>query len=168
MTSYQAAHIDAWARNPTHTSHTDSRPHATVLLATEDQANNNKSHTVHIYHDENGNYTGHSLYPERQNKTTDNWTYCFGIGAARGRSTIARYWEQALRSLCYIPSWIKQCCISVLRKPTKANMLTSFVQLNIAVYDSASDLAAHTINNTMSLSLVIPERVGTRLSPSCR
>ena len=43
-----------------------------MLLATEEQAQNNKSQTVHIYHDDNGNYTGHSLYPERQNKASDD------------------------------------------------------------------------------------------------
>jgi hypothetical protein len=30
---------------------------------------------VHIYHDENGKYTGHSLYPERENKKED-WDGC--------------------------------------------------------------------------------------------
>ncbi|KAF2628839.1 hypothetical protein BU25DRAFT_409864 [Macroventuria anomochaeta] len=58
-------------KNPTHTSHTDSKQHTTVLLATEEQAKTNKSHTVHIYHDEIGNYTGHRIYPERQNKESD-------------------------------------------------------------------------------------------------
>ncbi|KAF2449340.1 hypothetical protein P171DRAFT_480429 [Karstenula rhodostoma CBS 690.94] len=58
-------------KNPTHTSHTDPERHATVLLATEEQAKTNKSHTVHIYHDENGKYTGHQMYPERSNKGSD-------------------------------------------------------------------------------------------------
>jgi hypothetical protein len=41
-------------------------------LATEEQAKDDKSQAVHIYHDENGNYTGHTLYEERQNKQTDD------------------------------------------------------------------------------------------------
>ncbi|UPX16753.1 uncharacterized protein EKO05_0007139 [Ascochyta rabiei] len=61
----------ATLKNPTHTSHTDSRQHATVLLATEEQVKSNKSQTVHIYHDDNGNYAGHRIYVERQNKTSD-------------------------------------------------------------------------------------------------
>ncbi|KAF2022233.1 hypothetical protein BU24DRAFT_339780 [Aaosphaeria arxii CBS 175.79] len=59
-------------RNPSHSSHMDPRPHTTVLLATEEQARNNKSHAVHIYHDQNGNYVGHVVFPERQNKSSDN------------------------------------------------------------------------------------------------
>jgi hypothetical protein len=58
-------------RNPSHTSHTDPRPHVTALLATSEQDAQNKSQVVHIYHDENGKYTGHSLYPERENKKED-------------------------------------------------------------------------------------------------
>jgi hypothetical protein len=59
-------------RNPTHTSHVDPKPHVTVLLATETQVAEDKSQAVHIYHDESGNYTGHVLYPERQNKKSDD------------------------------------------------------------------------------------------------
>ncbi|KAF2875292.1 hypothetical protein BDV95DRAFT_604048 [Massariosphaeria phaeospora] len=58
-------------KNPSHTSHSDPTPHATALLATDDQAKNNKSQAVHIYHDENHNYIGHTLYEERDNKTSD-------------------------------------------------------------------------------------------------
>lgn len=46
-------------------------PHATALLVTEDQARNNKSQTVHIYRDANHNYTSHTLYEERDDKTLD-------------------------------------------------------------------------------------------------
>lgn len=59
-------------RNPTHTSHTDLKPHATALLATEEQFKNGKGQTVHLYHDEQGHYTGHFLYEERANKPSDD------------------------------------------------------------------------------------------------
>ena len=70
-TSTAIAHVNRPYRNPSHTSHTDLRPHATALLATELQAAQKKSHVVHIYHDENGNYTGHTLYSERNNTAND-------------------------------------------------------------------------------------------------
>ena len=57
--------------NPSHTSHTDTRPHATVLFATEEQSKNNKAQTAHVYHDEQGRYAGHILYQERDNKPSD-------------------------------------------------------------------------------------------------
>ena len=59
-------------RNPSHTSHSDRIPHVTALLATDAQAAQNKSQAVHIYHDDNGNYTGHTLYEERENKSADD------------------------------------------------------------------------------------------------
>ncbi|OCL14022.1 hypothetical protein AOQ84DRAFT_276106, partial [Glonium stellatum] len=59
-------------RNPSHTSHSDPKPHATALLATEDQAKDDKSQAIHIYHNENENYTGYTLYPERQNKKSND------------------------------------------------------------------------------------------------
>ncbi|CAI7614268.1 hypothetical protein N7478_001329 [Penicillium angulare] len=58
-------------KNPSHTSHTDLTPHATALFATEEQFKNNKAQTAHIYHDEQGQYTGHILYQERGNKSSD-------------------------------------------------------------------------------------------------
>ncbi|PYI03358.1 hypothetical protein BO78DRAFT_322808, partial [Aspergillus sclerotiicarbonarius CBS 121057] len=61
----------ATLKNPTHTSHTDATPHATVLFASEEQFKNNKAQTAHIYHDADGNYTGHTLYQERDNKPSD-------------------------------------------------------------------------------------------------
>ncbi|GAM44034.1 hypothetical protein TCE0_060f19332 [Talaromyces pinophilus] len=61
----------ATLKNPSHTSHTDPRPHATVVLATEEQFQNNKGQTVHIYHDAQGRYDGHILYQERENKPSD-------------------------------------------------------------------------------------------------
>ncbi|KAF4463878.1 hypothetical protein FALBO_9291 [Fusarium albosuccineum] len=62
----------AMLKNPTHTSNSDPTPHVTVLLATARQAEANKSQALHIYHDDNWNYTGHMLYEERDNKRTDN------------------------------------------------------------------------------------------------
>ena len=53
---------NSYSRNPSHTSHTDPRPHATALLATEEQAARGKSQPIHIYHDEDLNYLGHALY----------------------------------------------------------------------------------------------------------
>ncbi|KAG5301303.1 hypothetical protein I7I48_01270 [Histoplasma ohiense] len=35
-------------KNPSHTSHTDLKPHATALFATEEQFKNNKALTAHI------------------------------------------------------------------------------------------------------------------------
>ncbi|KAI0867388.1 hypothetical protein GGS24DRAFT_495373 [Hypoxylon argillaceum] len=58
-------------KNPSHTSHTDLKPHATVRLATNEQAARQVSQTVHIYHDEDGNYDGHQLFPERPDKKSD-------------------------------------------------------------------------------------------------
>ncbi|KAJ9314128.1 hypothetical protein DTO271D3_5605 [Paecilomyces variotii] len=46
----------ALLKNPSHTSHTDPRPHATVLFATEEQLKNNKAQAAHIYHNEEGHY----------------------------------------------------------------------------------------------------------------
>ncbi|KAK9243962.1 hypothetical protein V1506DRAFT_347311 [Lipomyces tetrasporus] len=59
-----------WKKSITHESY---RPqtHATALFATEEQFKNNKAHTAHIYHDEQGRYAGHTLYPERENKPSD-------------------------------------------------------------------------------------------------
>ncbi|KAF1821333.1 uncharacterized protein K489DRAFT_403091 [Dissoconium aciculare CBS 342.82] len=51
------------SRNPTHTSHNEPRPHATVLLATKEQADANRAQAIHIFHDETGNYSGHELFP---------------------------------------------------------------------------------------------------------
>ncbi|KAI0908625.1 hypothetical protein F4824DRAFT_506036 [Ustulina deusta] len=51
---------------PSHTSESDPTPHIIVLLATDDQWSQNKHHVVHIHHDNDGNYTGHRLYPETQ------------------------------------------------------------------------------------------------------
>ncbi|KAK4129913.1 hypothetical protein BT67DRAFT_446202 [Trichocladium antarcticum] len=62
----------AMLKNPSHTSHSDSRPHATALLATETQAAQYKSQAVHIYYDENYNYAGHTLFEERDNKPSDD------------------------------------------------------------------------------------------------
>ncbi|EDN07450.1 predicted protein [Histoplasma mississippiense (nom. inval.)] len=58
-------------KNPSHTSHTDLKPYATALFATEEQFKNNKAQTAHIYHDEQGCYTSHVLYQERENKSSD-------------------------------------------------------------------------------------------------
>ncbi|KAA8641519.1 uncharacterized protein ATNIH1004_011655 [Aspergillus tanneri] len=58
-------------KNPSHTSHTDPRPHTTALFATEEQFKSNKAQTAHIYHDEQGQYVGHTLYQERENKSSD-------------------------------------------------------------------------------------------------
>lgn len=63
---------DPIGRNPRHTSHPDPKSHATVRLATDDQAKRGVSQTVHIYHDANGAYAGHVLYPERPNKKEDS------------------------------------------------------------------------------------------------
>ncbi|PWY96162.1 hypothetical protein BO94DRAFT_561731 [Aspergillus sclerotioniger CBS 115572] len=62
----------ATLKNPTHTSHTDTKPHATVLFANEEQFKNNKAQTAYIYHDEEGRYAGHTLYEERDNKASDD------------------------------------------------------------------------------------------------
>ena len=56
----------------------------------------------------------------------------------------------------------------MLINPTKADSLASFVQVNTAVYESASTLAVHTINNSMSLSLLVLERVGSQLLTYCK
>ncbi|GLB05558.1 hypothetical protein AtubIFM57258_000847 [Aspergillus tubingensis] len=61
----------ATLKNPSHTSHTDPRPHATVLFASDDQFKSNKAQTAHIYHDGEGRYDGHRLYEERDNKPSD-------------------------------------------------------------------------------------------------
>ncbi|KAJ5683647.1 hypothetical protein N7462_006812 [Penicillium macrosclerotiorum] len=61
----------ATLKNPSHTSHTDLKAHATALLATDEQYNNKKVQPVHIYHDEEGHYTGHVLYAERDMKPSD-------------------------------------------------------------------------------------------------
>ncbi|QKX62108.1 uncharacterized protein TRUGW13939_09264 [Talaromyces rugulosus] len=45
---------------------TDPGPHSTVLLATEEQFQNNKGQTVHIYHDDQGHYDGHTLSGKRE------------------------------------------------------------------------------------------------------
>ena len=58
-------------RNPAHTSHSDSKEHATVRLATDAQVAAKKAQTVHIYFDQDGKYTGHKLYPEREEKKSD-------------------------------------------------------------------------------------------------
>ncbi|KAF2702826.1 hypothetical protein K504DRAFT_393781, partial [Pleomassaria siparia CBS 279.74] len=47
--------------NTTHANPCDPKPHATMFLATDEQARNNRSQTVHIYHDAEYNYTGHTL-----------------------------------------------------------------------------------------------------------
>ncbi|OAL43435.1 hypothetical protein IQ07DRAFT_605760 [Pyrenochaeta sp. DS3sAY3a] len=67
----QKLHTFSIPKNPSHTSPSDPIPHATALLATDDQAKNNKSQTVHIYHEANHNYTGHILFEEKDNKTSD-------------------------------------------------------------------------------------------------
>ncbi|KAI0502816.1 hypothetical protein F5B22DRAFT_631875 [Xylaria bambusicola] len=67
-----AMFTNATLKNPSHTSNTDPRPHVTVLLATDDQQALDRSQAVHIYHDGDGNYAGHVLFPERQNKTSDD------------------------------------------------------------------------------------------------
>ncbi|EON65279.1 hypothetical protein W97_04517 [Coniosporium apollinis CBS 100218] len=59
-------------KNPAHTSHTDPREHATAMLATEEQAARNRAQTIHIYFDPNGRYIGHMLYPERDQKPSDD------------------------------------------------------------------------------------------------
>jgi hypothetical protein len=45
--------------------------HVTALLATDEQYKNKKVQPVHIYHDEEGRYTGHVLYAERDMKLSD-------------------------------------------------------------------------------------------------
>lgn len=55
-------------RNPSHTSFSDSKPHATIALATEDQAKKEKCQVAHLYHDNDHNYTGHTLYKEQDYK----------------------------------------------------------------------------------------------------
>ncbi|KAL5362278.1 hypothetical protein BJX96DRAFT_177012 [Aspergillus floccosus] len=62
----------ATLKNPSHTSHTDTKPHVTVLFSTDEQSKNNKAHPVHIYHDEQGHYAGHTMYQERDNKPSDD------------------------------------------------------------------------------------------------
>ncbi|THC87449.1 hypothetical protein EYZ11_013106 [Aspergillus tanneri] len=47
------------------------KPHTTALFATEEQFKSNKAQTAHIYHDEQGQYVGHTLYQERENKSSD-------------------------------------------------------------------------------------------------
>ncbi|EMF10932.1 uncharacterized protein SEPMUDRAFT_150880 [Sphaerulina musiva SO2202] len=55
-------------KNASHTSPSDPREHATVFLATEEQAKNNKAQAVHIYHDKDYKFTGYSLWQERENR----------------------------------------------------------------------------------------------------
>ncbi|KAL4921838.1 hypothetical protein BDW62DRAFT_173491 [Aspergillus aurantiobrunneus] len=62
---------NATLKNPSYTSHTDTRPHATVLFATEEQFKNNRAQTAHVYHEEQGRYAGHTLHQERDNKPSD-------------------------------------------------------------------------------------------------
>ncbi|QPH18577.1 hypothetical protein C2857_003653 [Epichloe festucae Fl1] len=59
-------------KNPSHTSRSDPIPHVTVLLSTDTQTELDRAQAVHIYHDEDWNYKGHTLYEERINKSTDD------------------------------------------------------------------------------------------------
>ncbi|KAI9701738.1 MAG: hypothetical protein M1820_006366 [Bogoriella megaspora] len=70
--SPELAHFtQAILKNPSHTSNTDSKPHATVRFATEEQNASGKAQTAHLYYDTNGEYSGHTLYPERGEKKED-------------------------------------------------------------------------------------------------
>ncbi|KAF2235378.1 hypothetical protein EV356DRAFT_500641 [Viridothelium virens] len=70
--SPELAHFTkAIRRSPSHTSHTDSRPHATVRFATDAQNAAGKAQTAHLYYDDNWNHASHTLYPEREEKKDD-------------------------------------------------------------------------------------------------
>ncbi|KAF1819682.1 uncharacterized protein K489DRAFT_324771 [Dissoconium aciculare CBS 342.82] len=69
--------LNTWLNTPTlyrnllYTSYNEPRSYATVLLATQEQADTNKLQVIHIFYDADRKYAGHELFPERTNKITD-------------------------------------------------------------------------------------------------